>query len=113
MPAASAKDFRHRVTVLELGAETRSAVGQSKRDWADREARWARVEDLSASLTFKAAAAGSRVRTMVTLREPLDVKPITSAFRFEERGRTRVLVVAEVRRRPAADVVEVFCIEEG
>ncbi len=106
-------DLRHRVTVLEQGPVARSAVGQADREWVDVEARSARVEDLSASMTFKAAAAGSRVRTMVTVREPIDVKPITSAFRFEERGRVRILVVAEVRRRPSAAYAEVFCIEEA
>lgn len=107
----SAGSLRHRVTVLDLGPVERTAVGQAKREWVDRESRFARVEDLSAGMTYKAAMAGSRARTMVTMREPLEVKATTNAIRFEERGRTRILVVVDVRRRPTADYVEVFCTE--
>jgi len=103
--------LRHRVVVLDQGPAARSAVGAQTRPWIDRDTRWARVEDMSAGLTFKAEAAGSRVRTMVTLREPIDLAPVVNALRFEDRGRVRTLHVVEVRRRPEADYVEAFCAE--
>lgn len=109
--ALAAGQLRHRVTILDGSERQRGAVGQATQQWRDREQRWARVDDLSAGLTWKAAMAGSRARTMVTLREPLEIAPFVNAIRFEERGRARVLHVVEVRRRPAADYVEVFCSE--
>lgn len=99
------------MTILDGSERERGAVGQAPQQWRDREQRWARVEDLSAGLTFKAAMAGSRAKTMVTLREPLEIAPFLNAIRFEERGRVRTLHVVEVRRRPEADYVEVFCSE--
>lgn len=109
--ALRAGDLCHRVTLLDRGASVRSGTGVERREWVDREQRWARVEDLSAGLTYKAAMAGSRVRTMVTLREPVDLVPLLTALRFEERGRVRTLHVVEVRRMPSAEYVEVFCTE--
>lgn len=110
MPVAAGR-LRHRVTLLRIEEHERGPSGQAKPTHVDVGPRWARVEDLSASMTYKAAMAGSRARTMVTVREPLEAAPVTHAFRFEERGRVRVLNIVEVRRRPESDYVECFCVE--
>lgn len=103
--------LRHRVTLVRVVERDRGPSGQAVPSYEDVEARWARVEDMSAGLTFKAAAAGSRARTMVTVREPFAADPIVSSFRFEERGRLRMLNIVEIRRRPESDYVECFCVE--
>ncbi|MCC7139776.1 MAG: head-tail adaptor protein [Planctomycetes bacterium] len=107
----AAGSLSDRVTILDGSERERSASGQATQRWRDREERWARVEDLSASLAEKASAAGVRVRTMVTLREPIELEAFVNAIRFESRGRTRILNVVEVRRMPSAEYVEVFCTE--
>ena len=102
---------RHRVTVLDQGPEVRSDVGQPVRAWVDREGRNACVEDLSAHMTYMAAMAGSRATTKVTLSAPLDIRPIVNALRFVYRGRTRILVVVEVRDGASPDYLEAYCTE--
>jgi len=109
--ALAAGKLRHRVMLLRATESRRASDGQVVREWVDVEPRWARVDDLSAGMVYKAAAAGTRVKTMVTLREPVDLTPLVSGIRFESWGRVRTLGVVEVRRRPEADYVEVFCLE--
>lgn len=111
MPLAAGR-LIHRVTIETNRPTARNSVGQPIPDWSGPgEARWARVEDLSGRMLMAAQAAGSRARTMVTLRAPVTLRPLEHRIRFEARGEVRYLNPEEVRRDPDGEYVEVMCAE--
>lgn len=110
MPLAAGR-LIHRVTIEAKSSAGRSVVGQPVPAWTDIETRWARVEDLSQRQVFAAQAAGSRARTMVTLRAPVTLTVMGHRLRFESRGETRYLNPEDIRRDVDGEYVEVMCSE--
>ena len=109
-----AGELPDRVTIQERTGSATNDSGQPKPEWADREDRWARVDDLSAGLMYRAAAAGVRAKVMVTMALPLAIVEFRNRIVWRRPGHAeRVLEIVDVRVEGARrrTTVEVFCDE--